>query len=474
MSFPIRRLVLLAGALLLRPAAPLAAQGAAPARIEGIVFDSLKGRPLAGATVTVMQVTPAPQQYFTAVTDAAGRYRVDSLVAGRFRIDFSTPFLDSLEIQFPQRELALAAGEPARVDFATPSRGTLSRAACPGIALSRGRGAIVGQVVDADNEAPMGGATVVVSWVDLAVDLRAMKASSQERNASVVADSLGRYRLCGLPTDSYIVLQVQQRGKAGTPIRSMVAEDAGVMVRNLSLSAAAARDFATADSVPATATDTATRTLTGTASVSGVVRTPDGAPVSEAQVRVLDAAGTARTDAAGHFSLANLPAGTQLLEVRRVGFLITQQALELRGGRGVTADVRLARIVTLDSVRIVAQRVRLQEFERRARKETATGTILREEQIEKLRPSETSDIVRNMLGFTLVGHGIDAKLRSTRGITSFSGPCDANVVIDGQQHQGINLISPQSIAGIEVYRGAAGAPLEYDSSCGVVVIWTKR
>ena len=90
--------------------------------------------------------------------------------------------------------------------------------------------------------------------------------------------------------------------------------------------------------------------------------------------------------------------------------------------------------------------------------------------------TDVGDIFRNgrTLGFTVVGEGLDAKVRSTRGLSSFNMSCDANVVIDGMQHQDINLVAPSSIAGIEIYRGAAGAPAEYDSSCGVVVIWTKR
>lgn len=135
---------------------PLAAQQSPPARIEGVVYDSLRARPLAGAVVTVMQVSPAPQQYFTAATDAAGRYRMDSLVAGRYLVGFSTPFLDSLELQLPQKELALAAAKRARGDFATPSRATLARAACPGIPLPKGRGAVVGQVMDAETDRPLG------------------------------------------------------------------------------------------------------------------------------------------------------------------------------------------------------------------------------------------------------------------------------------------------------------------------------
>jgi hypothetical protein len=47
-------------------------------------------------------------------------------------------------------------------------------------------------------------------------------------------------------------------------------------------------------------------------------------------------------------------------------------------------------------------------------------------------------------------------------------------VINGIQHQEINLLDPTDVGAIEAYPGPAGAPMQYDSACGVVVIWMKR
>lgn len=473
-SLAIRRLGLRVALLLASPCASLGAQGAGTGRIEGVVYDSLSRRPLAGATVTVLQAAPASQQLLSATSDGQGRYRVDSLAPGRYVVDFTTPFLDSLEVQYPSREVVLAADERARLDFATPSRGTLVRGACPAAAPDRGRGAIIGSVTDADTDAPLAGATVAVSWTEIGLDLKAMRGVTQERDASVVTDALGRYRVCGLPTDAYVLLQVQREGMAGAALRTSIAEAAGVMVRNLSLSAAAARTFAAADA--RVAADTATRRLTGTAAVSGRVTTAEGSPVSGAQLGVVDAASTTRSEADGRFTLAGLPAGTQVLEARQIGFLLAQQPVELRAGRTGHSDVRLSRIVTLDSVRVVAQRSRLREFERRSGKGTAAALVMDEAQLEKLNVSEIGDAFRHgrVLGFELVGEGLAARVKSTRGLASLDANCYANVVVDGMQHQDINLVPKPSIAAIEVYRGAAGAPAEYDAPCGVIIIWTKR
>jgi hypothetical protein len=452
------------------PAAAATAQSHV-GRIEGTVFDSLTAKPAAGAVVTVSQLAPASQLLLTATTDSAGHYVVDSLLAGRYAVGFSTPFLDSLELQFPQREVSLADGARVQVDFATPSRTRLAAAACPGLPLGKGRGAIVGQIMNADTDQPLGRATVALSWNEVSVDLKSLRPVTQHHDADVPSDSLGQYRACNVPTDTYLVLQVQHQGRAGAVVRTAVPEAGGVMLQNLSLSQSASRAFVAADS---TAAERTGPELTGTATLTGTVLAMDGRPLPDAQVRVIDAAGSARSDAAGRFTLGNLPSGTQVLEVRRVGYLLGYQPVELRSARTAASDVRLSRIVTLDSVRVVAQRTRLREFESRTGKARTVGSVITADRIETLHPSVTSDLLKNTLGFSIVGEGMDARLRSTRGLISINTQCEVNVVIDGMQHQAINLVSPGDIAGIEVYRGPAGAPPEYDSACGAVVIWTKR
>jgi hypothetical protein len=57
---------------------------------------------------------------------------------------------------------------------------------------------------------------------------------------------------------------------------------------------------------------------------------------------------------------------------------------------------------------------------------------------------------------------------------SSMGPCEANVVVNGVEHQDINLVDPANIGAIEAYAGPADAPVQYDRPCGVIVIWLKR
>ena len=444
-------------------ACPLSAQ---TGRLEGTVTDSIHRRGLSGADVLAIRIDAGSAHSAGSATDARGRYRIDSLPAGRYMVEFTSPMLDSLEITLPPREVVIQPGRAARADFALPSGGTLRAAACPGVPLPTGKGAIVGRVADADSDAPLAGTRVVLAWREVAVDRATLQVTSADRVGDVDADSLGRYRLCGVPTDEWLSLQLQHGGRAGSEIRLLVPDSAGVVVRHLSLSAGASRPVA---AVP----DSAPEPLVGTASVSGVVRGVGGLPVAEAQVRVLGARGMVVSDSRGRFALGDLPSGTQVLEVRRIGHLLAQQPVELRSGRPVAQDVRLQRIVTLDSVRVLARRSLYREFEQH-RKGNAFGTFLVEEEIERRRPFESSDLFRMLPGFRVSGSGLDAQVESSRGVTSMTGQCRVNIVIDGVQGQDINLIHPSSIGAIEVYRAGQPAPLQYDSRCGVIVVWSKR
>jgi hypothetical protein len=448
----------------------------APASVDGTVTDSVHSKPAAGAMVFLTRTSPEPSEFRSAVTDDKGRFHFDTLTAGRYSVSFATEYLDSLSVTMPAREIVLADGQRLRVDFATPSGATLRAAACPGLALPKGQGAVIGQVTDADTNRPLTTAHVVVNWTDLSVDSAFHPVTSQ-RGGEVAVDSLGRYRLCGVPTDTWLQVQVQDSGRAGSVLTLSVGDEGGVNVRDLSLSDESARTLASLDSIAKVAASDTTATaplLTGTATLTGTVRGPSGLPLSDAQVRIRDAAGVARTDSSGRFTLVNQPAGSQLLETRRVGYLLSQVPVELRSGRTTETVVTLTRIVNLDSVLVTARRARYPEFERRRR--NAFGRYFDESDIEKRHPMETSDLFRMLPGFRVQGFGLDARVMSTRGMVSLggNGGCPTNVVINGFQHQDINLLDPVNIGAIEAYPGPSGAPMQYDSACGVIVIWMKR
>jgi hypothetical protein len=458
---------------LLAPRA-LSAQAAPRGRIEGQLTDSVHARPVAGASVIVIRVRPDTAMRI-AVTDEKGRFQFDSLIAGSYTIEFNTPFLDSLEVTLVPKPIALGPDEHLRVELAVPSGATLRAGGCPGLALPQGKGAIVGQAVDADTDKPLIGAVVAVSWTDLTVNRATLQPQVEQKMGAMPVDSLGQFRLCGVPTDSYVLVQLQYKGRVGSTLRLSVPDDAGIIRRDLSLSAGASREIAALDSAAASGSDgVPPKLLTGTSTLIGTVRGAAGQPLQASQVRVLDAAGSTLTDSAGRFMLANQPAGTQLVEVRRIGYLLGTIPVELRSGRTTEENVTLQSIVSLDSIRVTARRSRYREYERRARR-GAAGRFMSEQDIEKKNAYEMSDIVRMLPGFRIVGSGVNAQVVSSRGRISFrQEECATNVVIDGMQHQDINLLHPSDVGALEAYSGSGGAPMQYDSACGVIVVWTKR
>lgn len=459
-------------------AAPLAAAPTLPAqrpsaRLEGTVTDSMHARPLAGATVLVTRNAPEPGAWYSVVTDARGRYRLDTLLAGRYSVAVSHAILDSLELVLPSQTVELAEGRRTTVDLGLPSRATLMAGTCPGVALARGAGALRGEVHDADADRPLVGATVAVRWSDLVVDRATLQVSDSVQTVGATTNANGQFRICGLPTDSWLVVQVQHAGRGGSVLRGTIEDSVGVAVLNVSFSEEAARMLAAGDTA---APDEwrALPPLRGTASVSGTVLGESGQPMAGVQLRVLETVATARTDSAGRYALSALPAGTQLLEAKQIGYRIVQQTVNLQRGRGLEVAVRLKRLVSLDSIRIVAQRSRYREFERN--RKNAFGQFLTGEDIERRNAFEVSDLLRTTLAFRVVGQGFDAKVMSGRGRISVltQAGCMTNVVIDGIQHQDINFLQPSDIGAMEMYAGPAGAPPQYDSVCGLIVIWTKR
>jgi hypothetical protein len=124
--------------------------------------------------------------------------------------------------------------------------------------------------------------------------------------------------------------------------------------------------------------------------------------------------------------------------------------------------------------RELAQRSRYREFEAR-RKSRALGRFLDQDEIARRNAFDASDLLRMIPGFRVHGTGIDAVVTSSRGASSIGeAACEPNVVIDGMPNQEINLVHPSSIGAMEIYRAGESGPPQYQSRCGLIVIWTRR
>jgi len=445
--------------------------------VEGVVYDSVHARPLRSAHVVAVGTGMRSEVRRDATSDSTGRYRIDSLPLGRYLVGFESPLLDSLEVTISPREATVAPGNVATVNLAMPSAAKLRSAVCPGVSLSKELGVVYGHVVNAETEGPLAGAAVALQWRELAVwdssGGKGMHTVSNAKMASVTTDEGGWYRACGIPSGTWVSVQLQHEGRVGPVLRTLVDDTLGIAIRYLSYARSAARD--TAEVVDSTSI----ANLTGTATLTGVVRGPANTPIPLAQVHVRGARSTTMTDEMGSFTLSGLPGGTHELEVRRLGYEIANAWVELRDGAAVRNDVRMQRVVTLDSVRVVATATRYKEFAEHKRM-SPFGRFIGPEQILRYRhANRTSDIIRSMSGFTVE----NTRAGRTRVYSQGGGrSCVVNVAIDGfsgwsddPDAFSVDDVNPRDIGAIELHSGAyGGGPPDLDHGCGTIVIWTKR
>ncbi|HEX7980785.1 MAG TPA: carboxypeptidase regulatory-like domain-containing protein [Gemmatimonadaceae bacterium] len=455
---------------------PAHAQSVGWGRLEGTITDSVHARPLAGAHVVAVATGSRSDVPRQVTSDSAGRYQIDSLPLGRYIVGLESALLDSLEITLSPREVTVSPGRVATLDLAVPPAAKLRAAECPGVALPKETGVVYGRVVSAETESPLAGAVVVLQWRELALwdaaGGKMLHPIASARTASITTDDGGWYHACGVPTGTWVSLQVQQKGRVGPVLRTLVDDTLGIVLRHVSFSASTAhgsKDFADTTRIAP---------FTGTATLTGFVRGLAETPIPSAEVYVLGTRSSAVTDAQGSYTLSGLPAGTHELEVRRIGYSLEDAWVELRNDVTTRSDVRLQRSVNLDSIRVVATRTRYKEFAEHQRRSPG-GRFLGPEQIQRMHASRTSDIIRSIPGF-IVEDRISGRTRVYAA--GMDRPCLVNIAIDGFSGWGndpdafsVDDVNPRYLGAIELYQGGViGGPPELDKGCGTIVIWTKR
>jgi hypothetical protein len=296
---------------------------------------------------------------------------------------------------------------------------------------------------------------------------------------TTTTDSLGRYRIDSLTEGRYLLeassplLDSLQLAIGAREVRVVAGETARADIA-LPSDAAVHAALAEAEQGPTSAsvdTTTGGLLLTGSASLAGRVTGTTNEPIAGVQLSVRDARGTATSDSSGRFVLSGLPAGAQVLVARRLGYALAERVVELRAGQRAAVDLRLERMAALDSMRVTALGGRYREFEFN-RGANIFGRYLTRDQILRRRPADSADLLYRLGGFTVIGHGGAATVYSKRELRK-PEPCPANVVIDGVQGRRINDVRPLRIVGLEAYEGPGTFTSDYDSKCGLIVIWTS-
>jgi hypothetical protein len=454
------------------PPTPQAAPPVPPTTgyFQGVAIDSVHGEPLVGALI---QLEGSGRM---GITDSLGRFLVDSIKPGSYRVVVDHPLLDTLGISLVTPPMEIVVNELTRAVIAVPSSAFLVNLYCPAARRALGPGALVGRVREPDSDSAAIGARVSFVWYDpdppgLPAQLRVTKRPPRVREATVGVD--GTYRLCGLPEKYEGKLQAQRKDGGATAEVPVAQEDGLLALRSMSVAALPA--VASRDS-----TGAVRRVARGSARVFGKVTNKNGAPVAGARVGLMGTSAATLTKANGDFVLDSLPAGTQALVVRQIGYTPTEVPVDLSSRAPARVAVKLGDFVPeLSTIEVVAVREEgLQRVGFLDRKRTsAGGYFLGPDQLDKRNALRFTDVMRTVPGIRVTEQNGQAMLAPSRGA---SGGC-VTVFVDGAKWQQLEpgdldtFVRPNEVAAVEVYNGTS-MPAEFSTpgqNCSSIVVWTK-
>ncbi|MDQ2664511.1 MAG: carboxypeptidase regulatory-like domain-containing protein [Gemmatimonadota bacterium] len=438
--------------------------------LQGVAIDSIHGEPLSGALV---QVEGTGRM---GATDSLGRFLVDSILPGTYRLLVEHPMLDTLGIQLVTPKMTFEGNAVTRAVIGVPSANFLTGIFCPGAKRVLGPGALVGRVREPDTDVPAEGARVSFVWYDpdppgLPASIK-VKKIPRVRSTEVNAD--GVYKLCGLPDTFEGKLQAQRKDGGATAEVTVTQSDAFLTLRSMSVAA-----------MPTTvaADSTGAKLQKGVARVFGRVLNASGGPVANARVGVMGASSATKTRENGDFVLDSLPSGTQALVVRQLGYTPTEQTVELSARTPARVTVKLGVFVpTLSAVEVVSARdLGLQKVGFTERKRSAGGGyFLDPDMLEKRQANRLTDFLTTTPGLRVLqaGNG-QVQLVATRGASGGNG-C-VTVFMDGAEWKQLDagdldsFVRPGEVSAIEVYP-STNVPAQFTtvgSNCAAVVVWTK-
>jgi hypothetical protein len=441
--------------------------------LQGVAIDSIHGTPLVNAMIQLSGTDRV------GITDSLGRFLVDSIKPGSYKVDVDHPILDTLGILLSTAPMQFAANEVTRVVIAVPSQEFLAGRFCTPARRALGPGVLVGRVREPDTENSAVGARVSLVWYDpdppavAGVPVKIKKAP-RVREATVGED--GTYRLCGLPEKYEGKLQAQRKDGGTTAEVAIVQEDGLLALRSMSVAPLAV----------ASATDTgakaASKVMKGAARVLGRVINKQGVPVGNARVTLNGTGAATLTRENGEFVLDSLPAGTQAITVRHLGYAPTEVSVELSSRTPARVSVQMGPYVPeLTPVEVVSRQDQgLERVGWTSRKRgAASGYFISPEQIEARKATQFTDLLTTSPGIRVQGSMGRMFITATR--TAGRAGC-VNVYVDGSLWQQMeagdldSFVRPQDVAAIEVYPGVGSMPVEFQTSggdCAAVVVWTK-
>jgi hypothetical protein len=420
-----------------------------------------------------------------ATADSLGRFTIAGAPIGDQTLAIHTASLDSLSAGYSAT--VNVTGTTTTIALRVPSALQIAGTAC-GDGYGKG-GIVLGRLKLADDSAGSLAGTVSAEWKTAA-------GAEAPKWVSATSDARGRFALCGVPLDTALSLRALTDGASGQATGFRVSSAARFGHTELVLR----RERAT------------------TAAFDGVVTDSTNKPIANAEVMLPDLGKGTGTNEQGVFVLRDIPAGSQRVVVRHVGYGAVETQLTFVGGQTIQRHVMMVRSTTLDSVVVTEKSIDhgLDDFE--ANRKVGLGHFLTRAELAPQEGRSTAAVLTTLPGIKVyvrgpygwVGgsrhnatslHAGGARIGLDKADSLKQAPlweCYALVYLDnnmiwrgrkfpmmtrfGPVEQweplfDINSIPVASIEAIEYYATAAETPMKYatlNSECGVLVIHSLR
>lgn len=216
--------------------------------------------------------------------------------------------------------------------------------------------------------------------------------------------------------------------------------------------------------------------------IRGTVSDSAGRPIAGAQVRVKNTDIRAMTGPDGRYVLPGVWPGETNVLAQRLGFQLQSTVVGVKQADTVRADFVMPSIAYVADVVTTAgaTSARMAGFEtRRAR---GGGAFVTRGDIERRHPEKLSDMLRSVAGVSIKSNttaGQQPTVEMSRSSRSITGStCDVQLYVDGLPYQRGNIddFPPETVEGVEIFRGGSELPSEYraeTAGCGVIGIWTR-
>ncbi|HET6680846.1 MAG TPA: SusC/RagA family TonB-linked outer membrane protein [Gemmatimonadaceae bacterium] len=221
-----------------------------------------------------------------------------------------------------------------------------------------------------------------------------------------------------------------------------------------------------------------------------VTESRNGTPVSNATVHIAALGIGTQTNDAGAFTMLNVPAGTHVVQARRIGFASMSDTVTVVAGQTVQQNFALGEaVISLDQVVVTGTAIAT-----RAKEVPVSTAVLNAEAFERAPVADAQQAISGRIPSVTVlansgqpGAGGTIKIRGTNTITQNTDPL---IYVDGVRifnettrgnwgsRTGTNPlqdINANDIERVEIVKGAAATTLYgTEASGGVIQIFTKR